>query len=351
MEKSTKQKFRFNSYRVYEHQPGFREGKDGKDWIVINSNGFRRTKDVSKIKPKNTFRAFLLGGSTAHGISSAPPYPIRHIYPDETIDAYLEKMLSLKYPDYNIEVINAAVTGYQVFLHTQYILTELLDYDPDLVIFFDGANDHYTNNPEFDCYRDFCYQFWKPRLQNPSIGGLFDYFIMHLSKHSGLAHSYFAWKLQKDAAKNCRQKDLHIGYKDNNQLISQHRLAAERQFLRSIDINLLILKNYNINAIICLQPMLVLRNKDLLSQEETDFLHRDDRVQILYPIVRDELMSLTNKHQVPFIDMIPVFNSESYKKKQLFIDYCHLSPEGSKLTAEALFPKVEESIKKYILNQ
>jgi lysophospholipase L1-like esterase len=49
--------------------------------------------------------------------------------------------------------------------------------------------------------------------------------------------------------------------------------------------------------------------------------------------------------------MIPVFNSDIYKNKQLFIDYCHLSPEGSKLAAEALFSKVEESVikNKFIL--
>lgn len=349
MEKSTKRKFRFNSYRVYEHQPGFREGKGGKDWIVINSNGFRRTSAVSKAKPKNTFRAFLLGGSAAHGISSAPPYPLRHIYPDETIDAYLEKMLSEKHPDYNIEIINAAVTGYGVFSHTQYILSELLDYDPDLVIFFDGANDHYVNNPEFDCYHDFPYQFWKERLREPSLGGLFDYFIMYLSRCSGLARGYFAWKLQRDASNNERRISITKDYENTNQLIAKHKLAAKRQFLRSIDINLLILKNFDIDAIICLQPMLVLRDKDLLSQTEMDFLHRDDKVHILYPVVQNELRSLTSKYQVQFIDMIPAFNSETYRGKQLFIDYCHLSPEGSRLAAEALFPEVEKIVKERLL--
>ncbi len=351
MEKSTRPKFRFNSYRVYEHQPGFREGKHGKDWIVINSNGFRRTKDVSSIKPKNTFRAFLLGGSAAHGISSAPPYPLRHIYPDETIDAYLEKMLSSKYPDCNIEIINAAVTGYRVFSHTQYILSELLNYGPDLIIFFDGANDHYANNPEFDYYQDFQYQFWKTRLQNLSFGGLIDYFIMYLSRYSGLARVYSAWKLQKDAIESERRISINKAYENTNQLISKHKLAAKRQFLRSIEINLLILKNFDIDVIVCLQPMLVLRNKDLLSRQESDFLHKDDRTQILYPIVRNEVTLLTNKYEVQFIDMIPVFNSEIYKNKQLFIDYCHLSPEGSKLAAEALFSKVEESLIKSKITQ
>lgn len=345
LEKSTERKFRFDYYRVYEHEPGFKEGKDGKDWIVINSNGFRRTEDISRVKPENTFRAFLLGGSAAHGISSAPPYPLRHIYSDQTIDAYLEKMLSEKHPGYNIEIINAAVTGYQVFQHTQYILSELLDYDPDLIIFFDGANDHYVNNPELDYYGDFIYQFWKSRLQDPSVGGLFDYFIMYLSNYSGLARGYFARKLQIDAIKQGKKASPYKGYRDFDQLTVAHKKASEKQFLRNIDVNLLILKNFDIDSIVCLQPMLVLRDKVLLSREEIDFLHKDERVEALYPVVREELRALTEKHNVRFIDMMPVFNSGEYKKEQLFIDYAHLTPEGSRIAAKAIFPEAEEIIK------
>ncbi len=51
-----------------------------------------------------------MGGSAAHGIQALPPYPVRHIYPEETIDAYLEKKLKINHPDKNIEIINAAVT-------------------------------------------------------------------------------------------------------------------------------------------------------------------------------------------------------------------------------------------------
>lgn len=347
LEKSPQRKFRFNYYRVYEHFPGFKEGKDGKYWIVINKNGFRRTEDVSKIKPENTFRAFFLGGSAAHGTSSGPGFPLRHIYPDETVDAYLEKMLSKEHPGYNIEIINAAVTGYQVFQHTQYILTELLDYDPDLIIFFDGANDHYGNNPDFDYYLDFRYQFWKSRLQEPSISGLIDYMILGLSKYSALARGYFSWKSQRDAVNNNDKIDMFKTYKDKNQLIHEHKLCAKKQFLRAIDINLLLLKHYDIDAIVCLQPVVFLRNKDLLAQEEIDFMPEvDDRFEILYPVVKYEVESLTDKYNVSFIDMMPVFNSGLHKKEQLFIDFYHLSPEGSKLAAEAIFPKAERVFQK-----
>src|SRR6266487_500608 len=126
LQKSSEQKFRFNSYRIYEHVPGFHEGNGKKDWIIINRQGFRRAADVTKKKQQNTFRVFLMGGSAAHGISSGAPYPVVHIYEDQTIDAYLERKLKQLHPDHNIEIINAAVTADQVFQHTTYILTALM---------------------------------------------------------------------------------------------------------------------------------------------------------------------------------------------------------------------------------
>src|SRR6266513_576463 len=68
---SSKPRFRFNSYRIYEHVPGFHEGDGKKDWIIINRQGFRRAADVTKEKQQDTFRVFLMGGSAAHGVSSA----------------------------------------------------------------------------------------------------------------------------------------------------------------------------------------------------------------------------------------------------------------------------------------
>jgi hypothetical protein len=95
LEKSPNRKFQFDSYRIYGHKPGFVEGNSQEKWIVINDQGFRRNGNVKKKKPEGLFRAFLLGGSAAHRISSPSPYPIVHIYQNETIDAQLEEMLKI----------------------------------------------------------------------------------------------------------------------------------------------------------------------------------------------------------------------------------------------------------------
>src|SRR6266700_5423453 len=56
LQKSSEQKFRFNSYRIYEHVAGFHEGDGKKDWIIINRQGFRRAADVTKKKPMLALR-------------------------------------------------------------------------------------------------------------------------------------------------------------------------------------------------------------------------------------------------------------------------------------------------------
>ncbi|MBK5284450.1 MAG: SGNH/GDSL hydrolase family protein [Bacteroidia bacterium] len=348
LEKSPNPKFQFDSFRIYSHRPNFKEGDGKRDWIIIHSQGFRRSTDVEIKKPANCFRAFLLGGSAAHGISSAPPYPVRHVYNDETIDAYLEKMLQKKYPNKKIEIINAAVTGYQVFQHTNYIISELLEYSPDLMIFFDGVNDHYTWNPDFKYMADNRYQFWKSRLQNPSFVGLCDYFGFFLSSYSAFGKLYCSWRLEKDAVQNTGRTDfVRAVFKNKEELIEKHQLAAPKQFLKSIDINLLLLQHYKIKSIVCYQPLFCQRDTSLLSNQERDIkqfnLGNEPKI-ILYPVIKRELEDLTAIYKAPFIDMFPFYNDSAYKGKQLFIDYVHFSAMGSQVAANVLFPEVDKII-------
>jgi lysophospholipase L1-like esterase len=339
LQKSSEHMFRFNSYRIYEHVPGFHEGDGKKDWIIINRQGFRRAADVTKEKQQDTFRVFLMGGSAAHGQGN----PLVHIYQDQTIDAYLERKLKQLHPDHNIEIINAAVRGYQVFQHTTYILSELLDYHPDMIIFFDGVNDHYFDNPHFDYWGDNPYQFWKSRLQTPSVGGWFDYFFLWLSRFSGFAKGYCMWRLHNDATR----PDIIpiIKYSDPDSAIAAHKIIARKSFLRAIETNINILKTNNIQPVICLQPMLALRISSMYSIQEKSFdqtgTNSGKNYQILYPTVVQELTDLTGRYQVPFINMVIPFNDPAYKGKQLFIDYCHLTPLGGEVVADNLLQAVD----------
>jgi lysophospholipase L1-like esterase len=349
LQKSLEPKFQFDSYRIFAQRPGFREGDGKRDWIVINEQGFRRSLDVPRTKQANTVRVFLMGGSAAAGTSSAPPYPVRQVHMDETIDYYLEHQLQKKFPDHRIEVINAAVTGYVTYQHTAYILTSLLDFEPDVFLFFDGINDHYTVNdsPEY-YYAGNPYQFWKSRLQRPSVWNLADYTAHWLSFHSGGVRGYMAWRMNRDAASQfVRREAGFVEPATSEAMIEAHRRAAPKQFLRSIQANLAIMRSFDIDALVCTQPILALRNEELLSAAEKSFLAYETkkvRYRTLHPVVVEEVKSIASKFATPFLDLNPTFNDPEHRGDQLFTDYAHLTARGGELSAQAIAPQLERIV-------
>jgi len=91
----------------------------------INNLGFRGgdiRKDEKTIK-----RIIVVGGSTAFGTGLQND--------DETFERHLEHLL-------NAEVINSAVVGHASGQELGYLVTELVDLQPDLVIMLDGWNDY-----------------------------------------------------------------------------------------------------------------------------------------------------------------------------------------------------------------
>lgn len=92
--------------------------------FTIDELGFRKTGTEKRPGAK---KVILLGGSTAFGTGLNSD--------GETIARYLEEFLG-------VEVINAAVIGHASGQELVYLLTELTDHKPDLVVSFGGHNDY-----------------------------------------------------------------------------------------------------------------------------------------------------------------------------------------------------------------
>ena len=91
----------------------------------INSLGFRGGEISTERNQRK--RIIVVGGSCAFGHSLNND--------NETLAALLEKQNN------SYEVINAAVNGFHSGEELAYIVTELVDYHPDVIIAFDGWND------------------------------------------------------------------------------------------------------------------------------------------------------------------------------------------------------------------
>jgi tetratricopeptide (TPR) repeat protein len=127
-------------------------GSDDDQWIklteteqMLNPDVARRyflnTKDVPQsnndafdiVKRENTFRVFVLGGSSAQGFPFSP---------NGTFSRYIRDRLELLYPDYYIEVVNIAITATNSYTIRD-LLPGVLEQQPDLILIYAGHNEYY----------------------------------------------------------------------------------------------------------------------------------------------------------------------------------------------------------------
>jgi lysophospholipase L1-like esterase len=114
-------KLALHPFAVYSNLPGYRAAN-----FRINRMGFRG-KDYEPVHGRNK-RIVLIGGSTAFGTGLD--------LDSETFGSQIERLL-------NAEVINAAVIGHGSGQELTYLLMNLVDLEPDLVLTLDGWNDYY----------------------------------------------------------------------------------------------------------------------------------------------------------------------------------------------------------------
>jgi tetratricopeptide (TPR) repeat protein len=86
-----------------------------------------------KIKRENSYRVFIMGGSSAAGF----PYT-----PNGSFGRYIRKRLELIQPDRKIEVVNIAMSAINSYALRD-LLPGVIDQQPDLIIIYAGHNEYY----------------------------------------------------------------------------------------------------------------------------------------------------------------------------------------------------------------
>jgi tetratricopeptide (TPR) repeat protein len=116
----------------------------GKDKLILNPEIAKRyfktsgipysIQDVfDKVKKENSFRIFVMGGSSAAG------YPF---LPVGSFSRYLNRILEAAYPDIHFEVINISMTAISSYTLKDFF-PGVLEKKPDLVIIYAGHNEYY----------------------------------------------------------------------------------------------------------------------------------------------------------------------------------------------------------------
>jgi lysophospholipase L1-like esterase len=103
------------------------------EWTIENnSSGFRGPEVRSDPSAKNMYRVLCIGDSVTFGFNAdqGDSYP-----------AQLDRVLRAKWPDKDIEIINAGVPGWTWLQGVRFLEREGLALEPDLVIMSHGVND------------------------------------------------------------------------------------------------------------------------------------------------------------------------------------------------------------------
>jgi hypothetical protein len=330
-------KFAIAPFTIYKNLPNQRTKE-----VTINARGFRGA-EFSIIPDKRT-RIIVVGGSNAFGSGVASD--------NETAVSIFGKLN----PRY--EVINAGVVGFASGQELAYIVTELADYHPRIIIAFDGWNDLHSQwyhtawfpkqktkdemgyNSTF-----FSFQIEKKLIENYNTQvGLFSSFgrFFNVVVDKSLILSWLRKKVER-----LKQR---LAYKNNaNSAVSEYRGAASDDYFNAIletyTRNLIKMSDFcrsqGIKFIVVFQPELGLKiNKNPEEQKLlANYTYGNSSYAKEFPALYKKFLEgskdILKKSKIDYLDI----NSEAAfinDKKTLFIDAVHTNNNGNEIIAKTI---------------
>ena len=264
--------------------------------ITINSHGFRGS-EFSQVKSDDTFRIFLVGGSTAFGFGSTSD--------ETTISGYLQKEFDRT--EQNIEVINAGIGAAWSFSEEFLIEKFLLNYEPDLIVVYDGANDSRYRILEGE----------------EKMGDGLGNYIPNFYRTPYFLND-FVFKFGFSEETEWSESD--------NELIGPISSTWEKRMQNICNIG----KKNNFDVIIALQPMLAVENRQLYGDEkvfnEEHFQKHGSSAIRIYDEMKKSLKTLHGCTVTQ--DLTKIFENS---KKPVYWDDVHITENGNQIVAHELF--------------
>ncbi|MEJ2541828.1 MAG: GDSL-type esterase/lipase family protein [Gemmatimonadota bacterium] len=342
----------------YEFDP-YKNIHPSRNWVDTrgvlrhNAQGFRRDEPVTRRKPDGTYRVFLMGASTAYGTGSM----FTHIETEfdvldnsETIDAYLEDLLSESLDHDRVEVINAGIPSVWTHHHLIYLNQTILDYEPDLIIFIDGWNDHYETDRNHDQFATYAQTEQAQRIMGPAtLSSLIRMNGWWLFRKSAFAH--VAIRAMRNA-KTILSGNSTPPPIDVERSLEDLEYVFERNALEMIERNALLLQHEGIPAVFVLQPVLILEREhyDRMpppEQELFDFMvgwqeGAEEFYSRATPMIADRIEEVVESLGGHFVDLTDIYDAA--EGTQVYTDYVHLTPYGNRIVAERLAETIRDLV-------
>jgi lysophospholipase L1-like esterase len=289
-----------NSKLVWNNEPYYLIPNQHFTTININSDGFRG----NEIQENSDYRIFLIGGSTTFGVGATSDY--------STIPGYLQQFYDEQFPDKKIEVINAGIPGAYSYSEKYLIENTLLNYNPDLLVIYDGWNDvlrtyeHYYSSGDVGFTAQLIREIYRTDITTPKV----------------LVKSYFSYKdnIVETFPFNSKMMDEKVSL-----WVKSWKSICELQ------------EKHDFKTILILQPILGTGNKILSVEEQKNFAHYDiENRNQNYEKFADVLDEL-NSTCITSFDLRNGFDSHS---ETIYFDGGHVGDSGNKIIADKIYEKI-----------
>ncbi len=262
--------------------------------LNINNHGFRGP-EILKEKAENTFRIFVVGGSTT--------FSLRTLSDQTTIPGYLQENFDNFQLNKKIEVINAGITNIVSTDELKLIQTKIVQFKPDLIIIYDGTND--LTNP---------YLWIKPKENDDLLmhihGNYFNFY-----KTPYVINNIINTKIPKIHSES-DWEDKALLWKKN--MISICELGRQHGY----------------ETVVILQPILGSGNKILTDQERKNFEFNDQAKFVIgYNKFADKLKDLDD-YCVKIFDFRDIFDD---MEETAYFDRAHVGSASNKIIAAKIF--------------
>ncbi|HKQ75619.1 MAG TPA: hypothetical protein VJ810_18115 [Blastocatellia bacterium] len=301
--------------------------------ININHDGIRKTSNP--IAPEGTepaAKVFMFGGSTMFGSGERDDFTIPSIFAKEARNRNI-----------NCEVVNF---GQEAYVSTQEVIELMLQLQkgniPDLVIFYDGANDTHTASQmhaaglpfnEFKREKEFNLSEKReliPLAFQSAVNGL-----STIRFFNGLLKGF---EIRRDSARFDHPLEYEKPISDKAALA----LAVVETYLNNIQLAHALSKFYGFECLFYWQP--IIDQKQPLTEYERKVLEFDPNhtsIKDLYGETYAFLQSRSAglKGKINLHDLGQIFNGV---REPIFIDYVHLGERGNTLVARKIVEDVAQ---------
>jgi lysophospholipase L1-like esterase len=320
-------KYLDHPYLTTAMQPNHREvipdyPTGGELVFETNSRGFRGPEfDVEKAP--GVYRIVVVGGSAV--ISGRTN--------DDLFTVMLENLLADEFADVAFEVINAGVPGYTSTQELFLVETQILDWNPDLVLIYDGRNDMFeASMPDYLPY-------WNQRNEEVMsfLSGNEDVLRAHLFSWDLLSRRVFQIEQHPERDYNTPRGERHA--------YTMHQEALE-VYASNLETVTIVLQGYGVQPAMAFQPILTTTHKPLSETEQAILDSLDGQFlaaqRELVPGAIARMGEVAERYDVPWIDLSDVYDESS---ETMFLDDVHQNDAGNTLIAQALFEMLEPSVR------